>query len=153
MNLVNKSSFFTSTIPIVDGNKLRMKKIFILVVVSFFFFSFVQAGEHSGNWHMVGKISEKCDFIGNAELVVNFRNIKIKVKKWRWNDSHKFKEKFFKGKIRKNNIDIFMQARALGYKHILKGAINNDKIFLTFSSTHTEMNERFGGCTFEFIKN
>ena len=58
-----------------------------------------------------------------------------------------------KGKIRKNNIDIFMQARALGYKHILKGAINNDKIFLTFSSTHTEMNERFGGCTFEFIKN
>ena len=45
-----------------------------------------------------------------------------------------------------------MQSRALGYKHMLKGTIDNELIVLTFSSTHTEMNEKFGGCTFEFVR-
>ena len=122
------------------------------VVVSFFLFSFAKADENSSTWQLVGKISEKCDFIGNAELLVNYSVLKIKVEKWRWLDSNKFKKKLFKGKIRKNNIDIFMQARGLGYKHLLKGSINNGKIFLTFSSTHPEMHEKLGGCTFEFVK-
>ena len=130
-----------------------MKNFFTFIFIFLFFSSFVHAGdEYSGNWYMLGKISEKCDFIGNAELVINYYNLKIKVKKWRWIDSNEFKEKLFKGKIKRNKIDIFMQSRALGYKHMLKGTINNGLIVLTFSSTHTEMNEKFGGCTFEFVR-
>ena len=130
-----------------------MKKFFTLVVFFVSFFSFVQANDNSSNWHMAGKISEKCDFIGNAELVVNYNNLKIKGEKWRWLDSNQFKTKLFKGKIKRNKIDILMQARGLGYKHTLQGTINNDRIYLTFASSHTDMNEKFGGCTFEFIKN
>ena len=129
-----------------------MKKFFTIIILFFFFFSFVQAGEFSGNYYKVGKISEKCDFIGNAELVVNYSIIKIKAEKWRWLNTNEFKKKLFKGKIRKNNIDILMQSRGLGYKHVLKGTINKNKIFLTFSSSHIDMNEKYGGCSFEFVK-
>ncbi len=129
-----------------------MKKILTLIIIFFSLYSFAQAGNFTGTYSIVGKISENCDFIGNVNLDVNYNVIKIKAEKWRWLDTNKFKKKLFKGKIRKNNADIFMQARALGYKHLLKGTINNDRIFLTFSSSHTEMNEKFGGCSFEFVK-
>ena len=148
-------SFFTSTQPKFDDSIIKMKKFFtfIVMVIFLFFSSFIHAGdEYSGNWHMVGKISEKCDFIGNAELVVNYSIIKIKAEKWRWLNTNEFKKKLFKGKIRKNNIDILMQSRGLGYKHVLKGTINKNKIFLTFSSSHIDMNGKSGGCSFEFIK-
>ena len=65
-----------------------MKQFFTIIIL--FFFSFAQAGEFSGNYYMVGKISEKCDFIGNAELAVNYNVIKIKVEKWRWLDTNEF---------------------------------------------------------------
>ena len=128
-----------------------MKKFFTVIIL-FFFFSFAQASEFSGSYYMVGKILEKCDFIGNAELVVNYNVIKIKAEKWRWLDTNEFKKKYFKGKIRKNKIDIFMQSRGIGYKHVLEGTINNNNIFLTFSSSHIDMNEKYGGCSFEFVK-
>ena len=129
-----------------------MKKILLLSIVFIFFASHVYAGQYSGNWIKAYVDSEKCDIVGTAELVINYSNAKIKIQKWRWLDSNKFKQKLFKGKIRKNNIDIFLQSRALGYKHILQGIIKEDKIFLTFSSTHTDMNAKLGGCSFEFIK-
>ena len=58
-----------------------MKNFFMSVVVSFFLFSFAKADENSSTWQLVGKISEKCDFIGNAELLVNYSVLKIKVEK------------------------------------------------------------------------
>ena len=138
--------------PTIDVIIQSMKQFFTIIILFSFFFSFVQAGEFSGNYYRVGKISEKCDFIGNAELVVNYSVIKIKAEKWRWLDTNEFKKKLFKGKIRKNNIDILMQSRGLGYKHVLKGTINKNNIFLTFSSSHIDMNEKYGGCSFEFAK-
>ena len=129
-----------------------MKKFFTIIILFFFLFSFVQAGEFSGNYYRVGKISEKCDFIGTADLVVNYNVIKIKAEKWRWLNTNEFKKKLFKGKIRRNNIDILMQSRGLGYKHVLEGTINKNNIFLSFSSTHMDINAKYGGCSFEFVK-
>ena len=129
-----------------------MKKLFFMLIFLILASSTSYAGQYSGVYSRVDLNNDKCDFIGDAKLTVNFKNLKIKVKKWRWDDSLPYKEKFFKGKFRKNYIDIFMQARGLGYKHKFEGLINNGTIFLTFSSTHTEMNEKFGGCKFEFVK-
>ena len=58
-----------------------------------FFISIANASENNGEWHTVGKITDKCDFIGNALLNVNYNVVKIKVQKWRWIDSNKFKKK------------------------------------------------------------
>ena len=133
--------------------KIRMRKFSLLVFIFVFFFSLAHAGgEYNGNWHRIGQISDDCDFIGNAKLVINYKVVKIKVEKWRWLDNSEFGEKFFKGKFKKNNTNIFIQSRGIGYKHALEGIVNNNRIFLTFSSTHTKMNEKYGGCTFEFVR-
>ena len=123
-----------------------------LILFLFFLSSANAANENNGDWSRSDRNTDKCDFIGNAKLNINYKTLKIKAKKWRWNDLAEYDEKFFKGKFRKNKKDIFMQSRGLGYKHVLEGMLYDDKIFLTFSSTHTEMNEKFGGCKFEFIK-
>ena len=151
MNVI-KCGFILTKI-IIYSMIVKMRKLSILVIIFIFFISLVlAAGEYSGDWHRVDLNIENCDIIGEAKLIINYKHAKIKVKKWRWIESNEFKEKLFKGKIRKNNIDIFMQSRGVGYKHILEGMIYDDKIFLTFSSTHTEINEKFGGCKFEFVK-
>ena len=134
-------------------NSFSMKKVILLILVFLLSFSQAFAEQFNGNYIKVFSDSDKCDIIGDAVLNINYKTAKIKIKKWRWLDTNQFKQKLFKGKIRKNNTDIFMQARAIGYKHILKGTIKDDKIFLTFSSTHTEMNEKLGGCSFEFLRN
>ena len=71
-----------------------MKKISLSLLIAVFFFSSVHAlGEYNGEWHRVDSSLDKCDFIGDAILNVNFKTLKIKVKKWRWRDSNPFKEK------------------------------------------------------------
>ena len=130
-----------------------MRKFSLLVFIFVFFLSLAHAGgEYNGNWYRIGQIADDCDFIGNAKLVINYKIVKIKVEKWRWLDTSEFSKKFFKGKFRKNNTNIFIQSRGIGYKHVLEGIVNNDRIFLTFSSSHTKMNEKYGGCTFEFAR-
>ena len=132
---------------------IKMSKFSSLVIILIFFFSSAHAGgPYDGDWHRVDQVPDKCDFIGNEKLVINYKHVKIKAKKWQWLETSEFDEKLFKGKFRKNYTNIFIQSRGVGYKHILEGIINNDRIFLTFSSTHTKMNEKYGGCTFEFLR-
>jgi len=128
------------------------KIILIFFGVLFIISNVFAAGEHNGEWFRVDSKLEKCDFLGDAVLNINYKVLKIKAKKWRFDDTYDYKNKLFTGKFRKNKKDIYMQARGLGYKHLLKGLINNDRIFLSFSSTHTALNDKFGGCTFEFEK-
>ena len=76
----------------------------------------------------------------------------MKAKKWKWKDSSPFIKKSFKGKFRKNYTNISIIAKEMGSKHILEGIIKDKKIFLTFSSTHKDANIRYGGCTFELVR-
>ena len=132
---------------------MLMKKQYLMFFLIFFYsFPTLSLGENNGDWQSVGEISDKCDFIGEAKLNVNFKTVKIKVQNWKWNDSSKPEEKFFKGKFRKNKTDIYISSRGIGYKHILEGSIDGNSILLAFSSTHTEINNRYGGCSFEFSK-
>ena len=56
------------------------------------------------------------------------------------------------GKFKKNYTNITIIAKDMGSKHKLEGTIEDNKIFLTFSSTHEEANLRYGGCTFILAK-
>ena len=109
-------------------------------------------GENNGDWHTIGTIADSCNFIGDAKLSINFKTVKIKVQNWKWKDTSVPEKKFFKGKFRKNNTDIFISNKGFSYKHILEGNIDDNKIFLTFSSTHKDINNKYGGCSFEFVK-
>ena len=130
-----------------------MKKfILIMFGVLFIVSNVFAAGEHNGEWKRVDSQLEECDFIGDAVLNINFKVLKIRATKWRYDDNYGFKDKLFIGKFRRNKTDIYMKARGLGYKHLLEGFIKDDRISLTFSSTHTDMNNKFGGCTYEFEK-
>ena len=130
-----------------------MKKfILIMFGVLFIVSNVFAAGEHNGEWQRVDSQLEECDFIGDAVLNINFKVLKIRATKWRYDDNYGYKDKLFIGKFRSNKTDIYMKARGLGYKHLLEGFIKDDRISLPFCSTHTDMNNKFGGCTYEFEK-
>ena len=124
-----------------------MTRFFWIIVLSIFLSPYAfSSGENNGDWHTVGSISDKCNFIGDAKLNINYKTVKIKVLNWTWNDSSAPVKKFFKGKFKKNKTDISIASKAIGYKLLLEGKIlgydsdsgeifDEPKIFLTFSST------------------
>ena len=136
-------------------NEQNRWKIFAFIC-SFFFliiiFNFFVLAKYNGL--LSDRLDDASKLIGDANLIINYKTLKIKAKKWRWDDSLPFQKKFFKGKFKKNNINILLQARGLGYSHTLEGIISDSDsvIFLTFTSTHTEINERYGDCKFKFVK-
>ena len=128
---------------------------FFTILFFFSIFNFVSVAEESlnGDYSIVDNVSESCDFMGDAKLKINYKHISVKALQWRWKDTSPVKKKTFKGKFKKNYIDISISAKEIGSKHSLIGKIENDKIDLIFSSTHEEANKRYGGCSFQFIKN
>ena len=130
-----------------------MIKFFLTLLFIFFFNSLSSAEENiNGDYSIVNSFTEKCDFMGNTKLSINYKHVKVKALKWKWKDTSIAKKKSFKGKFKKNYIDIAISAKEVGSKHTLKGKVENDKITLIFSSTHKEASKRYGGCSFEFIK-
>ena len=130
-----------------------MKKFCLSIMFVIFFGLNVYAQtELNGDYSLVDSNIKECDFIGNAKLNINYNSIKIKANKWKWKDSSPLTKKIFKGKFKKNYTNITIIAKDMGSKHKLEGTIEDNKIFLTFSSTHEEANLRYGGCTFILAK-
>ena len=134
--------------------KELMIKFFITLLFTLFFYSIINAEESiNGDYIVLDNVAKNCDFMGDAKLNINYKHISVKAMKWQWKETSPIKKKTFKGKFKKNYIDINISAKEIGSKHSLIGKIENNKIDLIFSSTHEEANKRYGGCSFQFIKN
>ena len=73
-----------------------MKKfILIMFGVLFIVSNVFAAGEHNGEWKRVDSQLEECDFIGDAVLNINFKVLKIRATKWRYDDNYGYKDKLF----------------------------------------------------------
>ena len=91
--------------------------------------------EHNGDWIIHSSSSEECDFVGNGKLNANYKTLKLKATQWKWKETSNFTKKTFKGKFKKNYIDLSIKAKEVGSKHVLKGSVKDNKITLTFLFT------------------
>ena len=130
-----------------------MIKFFLIILFLITFNSFSNAEENlNGDYSITNPVLDECNFMGKAKLNINYKHIKVKALQWKWNDTSNAKKKSFKGKLEKNYRDFSLSAKEIGSAHTLKGQVLENKITMIFSSTHEEANKRYGGCSFEFIK-